>query len=575
MVLAEYYPARRIPCCLYLLFVVFVGLGSGVGAQDTLIAVGDDWRFLRGTEEPTPDPDGNPTLDWAAVDFDDGEWEVAPTGFGYADGDDATVLDDMSGNYISVYLRHTFEVADASVYPALTFLVDYDDGFVAYLNGVEIARRLLDGTPPAFDAATSSDQEAGVLEEIPLGVLLQNGTNVLAVQGHNASIDSSDFSIIAGLIGETDAVVLCPTGASCSPGADGVTISWSNHPNQAAESISVTRDGTPIAGSPFPPDTTSVVDPDGLGAPHTYSVKATLGAPLDAVDCPGSECRTGTPITLVEVGADWRFFRGTEEPTPDPDGNPTLDWAAVDFDDGEWEVGPTGFGYADGDDATVLDDMSGSYISVYLRHTFEVADASVFPDLTFLVDYDDGFVAYLNGVEIARRGLAATLPGFDEASSDHEAGVLEEIPLGVLLQNGTNVLAVQGHNADIDSSDFSIIPGLSGLCNLSRQECLLLEVQDKAEQVPGDANQDAEVDISDAVKMIRLSLTEFFDDSMPCSTAEANTALLDWTGDTFNPGDAVALLDWLFLGGAEHALGDPRNGCLGSVIIPDCENICP
>ena len=50
-------------------------------------------------------------------------------------------------------------------------------------------------------------------------------------------------------------------------------------------------------------------------------------------------------------------------------------------------MGPAGFGYGDGDDNTVVP----STTSIYLRHTFEVAD--LMREAMFAMDYDDGYVA--------------------------------------------------------------------------------------------------------------------------------------------------------------------------------------
>ena len=88
------------------------------------------------------------------------------------------------------------------------------------------------------------------------------------------------------------------------------------------------------------------------------------------------------------------------------------------------------------------------------------------------MDYDDGFVAYLNGVEIARSHMdnQFDFPRFDVmASSQHEAwmylGLSPEVfsvnsPYN-LLKAGENVLAVQVHNIDTGSSDLSAIPYFS------------------------------------------------------------------------------------------------------------------
>jgi hypothetical protein len=162
-------------------------------------------------------------------------------------------------------------------------------------------------------------------------------------------------------------------------------------------------------------------------------------------------------VSLVPFGAEWRFFRGNRPP---PAG-----WTELDFDDGDWEVGPAGFGYGDGDDATVLEDMEGNYLTVFIRRRFEVNDLSRLAGLTLFVDYDDGFVAYLNGVEVARQNVAAT--DFDSpATANREAGTPEAFSIAgalALLRPGSNVLSLQGHNAGLTSSDLSLSPALEGV----------------------------------------------------------------------------------------------------------------
>ena len=62
-------------------------------------------------------------LDWTRLEYDDGAWETGAAGFGYGDGDDATVLIDMEDRYSSVYLRKRFEVADPARAAALRLCV--------------------------------------------------------------------------------------------------------------------------------------------------------------------------------------------------------------------------------------------------------------------------------------------------------------------------------------------------------------------------------------------------------------------------------------------------------------------
>ncbi len=92
-------------------------------------------------------------------------------------------------------------------------LADYDDGFVAYLNGKEFARNGVSGSPPAYNTTAYLDHEAGLyrgvfpeqfkIDSTVLGDYLLTGENVLAIQVHNRDISSSDLSsnfyLVAGL----------------------------------------------------------------------------------------------------------------------------------------------------------------------------------------------------------------------------------------------------------------------------------------------------------------------------------------------------------------------------------------
>ncbi len=164
-------------------------------------------------------------------------------------------------------------------------------------------------------------------------------------------------------------------------------------------------------------------------------------------------------VDLVPAGATWRFFRGKG-----PASTPADAWRQVDFVDSHWEMGPAGFGFGDDDDATVLNDMLGRYATVYIRQEFPVASVTPNAAVELTIDYDDGFIAYLNGKEVARRGMSAGTATYQTlAAISHEAGTPETINLGSagdLLRVGKNVLALEGHNNSLTSSDFSLIPVL-------------------------------------------------------------------------------------------------------------------
>jgi hypothetical protein len=110
--------------------------------------------------------------------------------------------------------------------------------------------------------------------------------------------------------------------------------------------------------------------------------------------------------------------------------------------------------------------MDNQNTSAYLRIEFEVADASIYDVLNLKMKYDDGFIAYLNGVVIASDNAPAGPVWNSESTSDHpdsEAVNFVSFPasdhVGALV-SGTNVLAIHGLNGDIGSSDFLISPEL-------------------------------------------------------------------------------------------------------------------
>jgi hypothetical protein len=205
-------------------------------------------------------------------------------------------------------------------------------------------------------------------------------------------------------------------------------------------------------------------------------VRVTLSNPINAevtgygqVTCRGT---CGVVQPLVREGDEWRYFKGTAEPP--------ANWNALLFDDSAWPAGPTPIGYEDSSGyetrlATALNDMRNKYLSVYARRQFTIEDPSQLTRLTLTVDVDDGYLAYLNGIQVAALGLPAAA-GFDQTASNREACCGSGTPTGpcppaaIDLSNhikdlvaGANVLALQVHNQSLSSSDFIFIPELSAL----------------------------------------------------------------------------------------------------------------
>lgn len=161
---------------------------------ETIINWGDEWKYLLGS--------ANIPANWNTINYDDSGWLTGASGFGFGDGDDATV----TASTISIFVRNVFTIDSLNNISKALLHVDYDDGFVAYVNGVEIARANIGvpGIPASYNQPASAVREAeiyrgGYPEKYAIDsvqTLLQQGENVLAIQVHNVSATSSDMSLI-------------------------------------------------------------------------------------------------------------------------------------------------------------------------------------------------------------------------------------------------------------------------------------------------------------------------------------------------------------------------------------------
>jgi hypothetical protein len=111
----------------------------------------------------------------------------------------------QASNNASLYTRFQFDAPDIASLQALTLKMAYDDGYVAYLNGVEVARK---NAPASVDwnsaasAARGSDVQATTFENVDLtnylNLLTATG-NVLAIQVMNVSPTDGDLLVMPEL----------------------------------------------------------------------------------------------------------------------------------------------------------------------------------------------------------------------------------------------------------------------------------------------------------------------------------------------------------------------------------------
>jgi hypothetical protein len=134
-------------------------------------------------------------------------------------------------------------------------------------------------------------------------------------------------------------------------------------------------------------------------------------------------------------------------------------WMTSNYTPSGWSTGNAPFWYGDGTDGTQLSDMQNSYSTVYLRSTFTALNVKELQNISFSVNFDDGFIIWINGEEAIRVNAPVDHP-YNSFSTDlHESGVFDLYTLparDLELNEGENLIAIQGFNTSLESSDFHI-----------------------------------------------------------------------------------------------------------------------
>jgi hypothetical protein len=167
-------------------------------AKKVLVPTGDIGTNWRGGSEP----------------YNDSGWTGGTGGVGYerSSGYDPYIGIDVESTMYNVnttcYIRIPFNVdaCDIGHITSLTLRMRYDDGFVAYINGMtEVKRMYLQGTTPTWNSlATTSREASSSFESFDISAYINTlhaGTNILAIHGLNRSKTDSDFLICAELVG--------------------------------------------------------------------------------------------------------------------------------------------------------------------------------------------------------------------------------------------------------------------------------------------------------------------------------------------------------------------------------------
>ena len=188
--------------------VVALICGAGVTAQEVLVTEGSPMKYIANGADP------GIGLAWVAPGFDDTAWSDGVYGVGYETGPPPNALNIISttvpANTKSVYTRTTFAIEDMLTVGTMHLGADWDDGYVVWINGVEVHRSpempggalVWNTNPGSHESGNAVNPVYGALIDISQDAIphLVNGTNVMGVALWNQGTGSSDLVIVPHLV---------------------------------------------------------------------------------------------------------------------------------------------------------------------------------------------------------------------------------------------------------------------------------------------------------------------------------------------------------------------------------------
>jgi hypothetical protein len=250
----------------------------------------------------------------------------------------------------------------------------------------------------------------------------------------------------------------------------------------------------------------------------------------EAVD--STELAAPFETALVEAGDTWSYLKGVSAP---PSG-----WETGAFDDSGWSTGSSGLGYNSASAETQLDDMTGNYLSVFCRKTFNLDTLDAARNYRLEILTNGGFFAYLNGTEIESDNLSAKT--FNASADKGLEPEVVSFDLGNLssgLTTGANLLAFQVHSAEIAAKSFIFLPRLVEKQYVEDIESEGYDVTVKTDSSDNPLLNDAEPDYEIAALQ---ELKTFFDARTYDEKDEAGniTSKRIWSSDEIDKFDKVA-----------------------------------
>ncbi len=455
---------------------------------------------------------------WTEFAFDDSGWDVGTTGVGvgyetgsgyesYIDVDVEAVMDDVNP---TVYVRIPFEVADADAVENLTLRMRYDDGFVAYINGTRVAS----ANSPALLAWNSS---ATGLHDDSAAVQFES---LNASDGVAALRDGGNVLAIHGLnesIGSSDFLIEPVLVASTAFEGDAVILGEATHVIARAES-----------GGEWsaPTDEVFVLESDlplRISEVHYHPQ-----------DLPGGSPYAGGQLEFIEIVNI---------------GNVPVDLAGVEF------AGGIFFDFTTGD----VDRLGAGEFLVVVRDLeafswfYDTSTILVAGSYTGSLDNGGESILLIDGIGEPILQFAYRDDWYPETDGAGSSLVIRDLGAAPDSWNDAASWMIGGVVDGTPGSGEGDPPPPSGF------------------QRTGDANQDARLDVSDGLALLRRLFGNV--GVFPCETddfaGEGNRAVLDVNGDDgVDVSDVVYLLNYLFTN------GPPPNGGVSCRPVVGCPDVC-
>ena len=198
---------------------------TNVPGVTVVLTNGSSWKYFEGGSDPG--------VGWETLAFNDSAWSSGFAELGYGDDDVNRIESTVIGfggvanlKNAAAYFRKTFTVSGATSFTGLVVRILRDDHAIVRLNGNIIYNDMTNvlGTInfQTYEQPGAGD-DGNVYQNTNASNFLVNGPNILAVEVHQNTTNSSDLSFDMMLLG------VAPTGSSLhvrSVSATQVEVSW-------------------------------------------------------------------------------------------------------------------------------------------------------------------------------------------------------------------------------------------------------------------------------------------------------------------------------------------------------------